>query len=190
MTPARRAWLLVAGLPPLAAAATALLAPEPAGHWSEHLAGAVLKGAQLLVVLALAVVLRRRVPLVLLGVALLVVTGMALQSLGDWRVAQAIWRRPGDPGFGAGYEAGHDLSALGDLVVLAGGLAFAALAAVIGRLRPGAALGVAALAIVPPPFLWPAVGVAVVLLHELVTSPRERRRTDGGQGVGAVVLPS
>lgn len=190
MTPPRRAWWLLAGLPPLAGVVASQLAPDPAGHWSEHLAGAVLKGAQLVVLLGLAVVLRRRVPLALLGVTVVVLSGIALQSLGDWSVAQAIWRRPGDPGFGSGYESGHDLSELGDLVVLVGGIAFATVAAVIGRLRSGAAFGVAALAVVPPPFLWPAVGVSVVLLHELVTSPRERRRTDGGQGVGAVVLPS
>lgn len=189
MRRAGRAWLLVAGVPLLAAVGVSMYAPEPAGHWSEHLAGAALKAAQLVVLAGLAGVLFRRLPSALTSMVVLVLGGIALQSLGDWRVAEAIWRSPGDPGFGSGYESGHSLSGWGDLLVLAGGIAFAVVAVVVGRLRLGAALGVAALAVIPPPFLWPGVGVTVVLLHELVGSPRARTEpaSDAGRGAGEEV---
>jgi len=61
---------------------------------------------------------------------------------------------------------------LGDLLVLAGGLAFAVAAALTRRVGPFVA-GLAALAaVIPPPFFWPAFGVLIILFHMLVTSPK------------------
>jgi hypothetical protein len=167
-----RWWILAAAIPPAVAVATEVLAPDPDGHWAEHLSGAALKATQLLVLLVLVVLVarRRRLPVVLLAAFAVVAIGVALQAFGDAQVADSIWGTSGDPGFGGGYEAGHDLSAVGDLLVLVGGLAFAAAAGATRVVRPAHAVVAGVLAIIPPPFLFPAVGVMFVLLHELTTT--------------------
>jgi len=165
-----------AAIPPAVAIATALLAPDPDGHWTEHLSGAALKASQLVVLIVLAGLVarrrRRRLPILVLAALGFVGVGIALQAFGDLEVANSIWGTTGDPGFGdgEGYEAGHDTSALGDLLVLLGGLAFAVAAGSTRLVRPAYAVVAGLLAVIPPPFLWPAVGVMFVLLHELTST--------------------
>lgn len=54
-------WLIaLVAVPPVAAILTTVLAPDPHGHWSEHLASAALKGAQLALLLVLVTILRWR----------------------------------------------------------------------------------------------------------------------------------
>jgi hypothetical protein len=93
-----------------------------------------------------------------------------LQTIGDFQVAKSIWRTVGDPGFGPGYEAGHDNSGLGDALVLLGGLAWAIIVGVTRPVPTWLAFLAAALVIIPPPFLWPAVGVLVVVLFGLTST--------------------
>lgn len=111
---------------------------------------------------------RRQFPPSLVIVLVAVLSGIVLQVLGDARVADAMWRTTGEP-FNAASDAGHDLSGLGDLVVVLAGLGFAIGAGVTRQVRPALAVLAGVLVIVPPPFFWPAAGVGFVLLHALTT---------------------
>ena len=172
-------WLIaLVAAPPLVGFLTTVMAPDPHGHWSEHLASAALKGAQLALLLVLVTILRwRRLWPWLLAAFALIAVGIGLQAVGDYQVADSIWGTVGDPGFGPGYDAGHDRSALGDLIVLGGGLAFALIAGATRRAPARVAVPAAILAVIPPPFLWPAVGVVMLLLYWLTTKdpPNSRR---------------
>ena len=165
-------WTLVA-IPPLVALLTSLLAPEPHGHWSEHLATAGLKVAHLVLLLVLITTLGWRSLGVLLSIAFAVVaSGVVFQAIGDYQVADSIWRTTGDPGSGIGYADGHDRSEFGDLLVIVGGLAFAVLAGVTRRVPALLAVVAALMVIIPPPFFWPAVGVLVLVLYGLTSASR------------------
>jgi hypothetical protein len=167
-------WWSVVAIPPLVAVLTTVLAPDPHGHWTEHLATASLKSTQLALLVVLAAMLGKKnwSPLLLVAGAAIAV-GIVLQAFGDFQVADSIWRTSGNPGFGAGYDEGHDRSALGDLIVLGGGLAFVVVAAVSGRVSVPLAVAAAVLMVIPPPFFWPAVGVMMLMLYWLTV---ERRR--------------
>ena len=178
--PERRAgsarwWWAVLAIPPLVALLTTMLAPEPHGHWTEHLSSGTLKSTQLLLLIGLLAVLGWRTlsPLLLITLAVISV-GIVLQALGDFQVAYSIWRTTDDPGFGDGYSKGHDNSAFGDLIVTVGGLAFVIIAAVGHRVSIWLAVAAAVLMIIPPPFLWPAVGVMMLMLYWLTVEQRSR----------------
>ena len=159
-------WAVVFGVPVVAAVASAMLAPEPHGHWSEHLSTAVLGAAQAAGVAALVLLLLRRgrIGAGSSAVVAIALAAIALQVVGNLRVASSIWQVPGDPGFGPdGYASGHDLAAQGDLVVLAAGVLFAVAAGARRWVPWPWALVALALAFVPPPFLWPAFGIGVLL---------------------------
>lgn len=120
-------WFLML-IPPAIAIVTTALAPQPHGHWVEHLNTATLKASQLVLLLMLVAMLGwRTLRPVLLIVFVVVAVGIVFQVVGDFRVAKSIWRTEGDPGFGPGYVEGHDISGLGDMVVVFGGLAWAVL---------------------------------------------------------------
>jgi drug/metabolite transporter (DMT)-like permease len=173
-------WWGVVAIPPLVAVLTTVLAPDPHGHWTEHLASASLKSTQLVLLVVLAAMLgRRRWSPLLMAAGTAIAAGVVLQALGDFEVADSIWRTTGDPGFGAGYDEGHDRSALGDLIVLGGGLAFVVVAAVARRVSIPLAVAAAVLMVIPPPFFWPAVGVMVLMLHWLTIAPRPVGRDAG-----------
>ncbi len=168
-------WALIA-IPPIVAIATSVLAPEPHGHWTEHLAFAGIKSAQLLLLLVLATMLGwRRLGWVLAISLAVVAVGIVFQVIGDYRVADSIWRTTGDPGFGIGYGEGHDMSAASDLLVIVGGLAFAVITGATGRVPPRLVFAAVAMAFVPPPFFWPGVGVLVLVVHGLTSASRFER---------------
>ena len=48
---------MVVAIPAIAAIVTTVMAPEPHGHWSEHLGGAAMKAAQLAVLIVLVTML-------------------------------------------------------------------------------------------------------------------------------------
>jgi hypothetical protein len=162
------------------------LAPQPHGHWTDHWAGAVLEAAMLVVVLVGAALAWRRLgqrPITLLATAALaiVIIGLVAQAVGDMRVSHAIWQTPyGDDSVEAyasglpGYDSGHTLTGIGDLLVLVGGLAFAAVLGMSQRVEPGAAVGGAVLSIIPPPFIIPAFGMTFLLAW--LIRPTSRRR--------------
>lgn len=157
-------------IPPVVYVATTALAPEPHGHWVEHLSTATLKATQLVLLLVLVTMLGWRTLRALLLIAFVAVAvGIVLQAIGDFRVANSIWRTAGDPGFGPGYQEGHDNTVLGDTLVLFGGLAWAVIVGVTRRVPVWLAFVAAVLVIIPPPYLWPAVGVLVVLLFGLTS---------------------
>ena len=162
----------LAAVPPIAAALTIALAPDPHGHWSEHLWSAYLDIAQLVLIVALVAVLgarsrrslRRVVSAMLLLSVVTIAVGIAYQVVGNFQVAQSIWGTRGDPGFGDGYVEGHDRAATGDLLVVIGGVAFAFIVGITRRI-PRLVAGVALLMVfIPPPWAWPAAGVLLILL--------------------------
>lgn len=167
----RPRWLWVVVLiPPVVAVITIALAPQPHSHWTEHLNGATLKASQLALLLVLVTMLGWRTlrPLLLIAFVAAVV-GIVFQTIGDFQVADSIWRTAEDPGFGAGYDEGHDHGGLGDALVLFGGLAWAVIVGVTRRVPVWLAFVAALLVIIPPPFLWPAMGVLVVVLFGLTS---------------------
>lgn len=172
-----RWWWMLTGIPPIVAVLAVQLAPEPHGHWTEHLSSVGLKATQLVVLLLLVALLGwrtlRLMPLISFSV---LACGILIQVLGDYQVAQSIWGTTGDPGFGVGYEKGHQLTGLGDLFVVGGGITYAILAGVTRRVPAWTAMVAAALAIIPPPFLWPAAGVLMLLLFDERRTPSLPRR--------------
>ena len=168
-------WWMLTAIPLIAGVLTARLAPQPHGHWSEHLSGAALKTAQLVVLLLLASMLGRTLRAGLLISFALVLGGIVMQVLGDYQVAESIWRTTGNPEFGVGYSDGHDRSELGDMLVLAGGLAFALVAGVSRWVPLWLAVVAAMMVVIPPPFFWPAAGVLVLMLYNLISTSRSER---------------
>ena len=170
-------WVYVfLALPPMVGLLTALLAPETHGHWSEHLSSVGLKSTQLVLLLVAVTSLRWRtlsVPLLMAFAALS--AGISLQVIGDYTVAESIWRMPGNPGFGSGYAEGHDMAASGDLLVLIGGLAFAVTARIGRRISTRLVVLAVVMAIIPPPYFWPGAGVLVLLVHGLTSGAGFRR---------------
>lgn len=164
-------WLCtVVALPAAAAIMAGVLTPKPQGHWSEHVTGAAMKTAQLVVLLVLVTMIGwPKLRLVMLFAFAVIATGIVFQVLGDYQVAHSIWRTTGNPGFGRGYTEGHDRAGFGDLLVLAGGLGFAAAAGFTRRVPPWLAAVGAATMIIPPPFLWPAVGTLILVLYGLTS---------------------
>ena len=162
---------MAVAIPAVAAIVTSVMAPEPHGHWSEHLSGGAMKAAQLAVLIVLVTMLGwSKLKVALLIAFVVIAAGIVFQVLGDCQVAHSIWRTTGNPGFGRGYAPGHDRSGFGDLLVLAGGVAFAVAAGVTRRVPAWLAVLGAVTMIIPPPFLWPAVGTLVLVLHGLTSS--------------------
>lgn len=177
----------LAAIPPLVAVVTNVLAPDPHGHWTEHLWGVYFGGAQLVLLVVLATVLAARTwrtaprpAEMLLWLALgVIVVGIVHEIVGNYQVAQSIWRTSGDPGFGDGYVEGHDRAETGDLLVTAGGVVFA-LTVGVARRVPLAIAGLAVvMVVIPPPWVWPAAGVLMLLLYRL-TAGADRNRSPVG----------
>lgn len=163
-------------IPPAAAVITNFLAPDPHGHWTEHLTNAGLKSAQFILLIVLIAMLGwRKLGVPLLITFAIITIGIVYQVVGDYQVADSIWRTPGDPGYGFGYACGHDTTEFGDLIVLVGGFAFIVAALATRRVRVKyAAIGVVML-IIPPPFFWPAAGVLMLVVLGLTSGSRLRR---------------
>ena len=183
--PRRGRWLYaLAALPPLVGIATVQLAPEPHGHWVTHLLAVGFKFTQLAVLLTVLALLGwRRLPAPLVVALVVTGAGIAVQVFGDALVASATWRTTGDPhttgdaGVGSGYASGHDATGLGDLLVVLGSFGFVIAAGIGRRVRVWLAAGAAVLTIVPPPFLWPAAGVLLLLLHAVTSGAGFARRS-------------
>ena len=166
-------WWTLAALPPIVAVITTWLAPEPHGHWSEHLTSVGLETAQLALLLALVSMLGWRTLRLLVLIAFAVtIIGIVLQVVGNYQVAQSIWRTTGNPGFGDGYTAGHGREELGTLLVIVGGFSFALFAGVLRQVPAWLAAIAAVMVIIPPPFFWPAAGVLMLTLSDLTSRPR------------------
>lgn len=185
MTARRRGkWLWgLAVIPPLVAVVTIVLAPDPHGHWTEHLWGAYLGGAQLVLLVVLTAVLgartwrgQRRPAAVLLLLALgVIAVGIVYEIVGNYQVAQSIWRTSGNPGFGDGYVEGHYRAETGDLLVVVGGVVFAFTVGLARRV-PLAIAGMAlVMVVIPPPWIWPAAGVLMLLLYGLTVNADRNR---------------
>jgi hypothetical protein len=173
----------LAAIPPLMAVGTIVLAPDPHGHWTEHLWSVYLDGAQLLLLVVLAAVLgahtwrtARRPAAVLLLLALgVIAVGIVYQIVGNYQVARSIWQTSGNPGFGDGYAEGHDRAETGDLLVIVGGVLFAFIVGLARRI-PLAIAGLAlVMVVIPPPWIWPAAGVLMLLLYRLTVETDQNR---------------
>lgn len=172
-------WLwLVFAIPPIAAIITSVLAPDPHGHWTEHITSVGLKSVQLVLLVVLLTMLGWKKLGVLLWISCAIIAfGIVNQVIGDYQVAHLIWRTTDDPGFGVGYADGHDMSGFGDLLVLLGGFAFAVVGGITRRVRARYAVIAVVMVIIPPPFFWPAAGVLMLVVHSLTSSPRFERTT-------------
>ena len=165
-------WLwALAAIPPIVAVLTAVLAPEPHGHWTEHLTGAGFASAQLVLLLVLVTMLGwRRLGVLLLISFAVVAVGLVLHVISGLEVAHSIWRTTGDPRTGIGYAAGHERAGSADQLVVIGGFAFAAIAGATRQVPAQMAVLAFVMALIPPPFIWPAAGVLVLVLYGLTTS--------------------
>jgi hypothetical protein len=183
---------LVVGLFVAAIAAVFLvgtLAPQPHGHWSDHLTNATIEASMIVIVLVGAALTWRRLgqpPAIFLAAAALAVVliGLLVEVVGNMRVAHAIWQTPyGDDSVDAyasglpGYDSGHTLAGNGDLLVLVGGIAFATVLGVSRRVGSGVALGGAVLSIIPPPFIIPTFGVTFLFAWLLRPVSRHRKQS-------------
>ena len=169
---------MVFAIPPIAAVVTNFAAPDPHGHWTEHLTSVGLKSVQLALLVVLVTLLGwRKLGFVLPIILAVIAIGIGYQVVGDYQVADSIWRTTDDPGFGVGYVGGHDTSAFGDLIVMVGGFAFAVVAGVTRRVRARFAVIAAVMVIIPPPFFWPAAGVLMLVVLGLTSGSRLKRST-------------
>jgi hypothetical protein len=99
----------------------------------------------------------------------IIAVGIVYEVIGNHQVAESIWRTSGDPGFGDGYDQGHDRAATGDLLVVVGGATFAFIIGIARRVPLTiAGLGLV-MVVIPPPFVWPAAGVLMLLLYGLTS---------------------
>ena len=163
-------------VPPLAAVLTIVLAPDPHGHWSEHLWSAYFDVAQLVLLVVLAGLLSRRTMSIPVLVALaVIVAGIVFEVIGNFQVADSIWQTRGNPGFGDGYTQGHERAETGDLLVVVGGGAVAFVAGLTRRVP----LKIAVLAlflVIIPPWIWPGAGALMLLLYGLTSEAGFARR--------------
>lgn len=160
----------LAAVPPIVGVLVAWLAPQQHGHWTEHLTSVGLGSTQLLLVVGLVAMLGwGKLPVLSLISLVAVGVGIGFQLLGNLEVAQSIWRTSGNPGFGVGYEHGHDMASTGDGLVVIGGLAFALGLGLARRIPLGLVIVAAVMVIIPPPFIWPAAGVLVLVLYGLTS---------------------
>jgi hypothetical protein len=107
-----------------------------------------------------------------------IVVGIVYEMVGNYQVAQSIWRTPGDPGFGDGYVEGHERAETGDLFVIAGGIGFAFIVGITRRVPLGIAGLAAVMAVIPPPWAWPATGVLMLLLYGLTVDSASSSQHD------------
>jgi len=169
---------------PAVGVAAGLAVSGPTGHWSGHVGSGAAATGQLLAVLLGAVLARRRLNVLLLLLLAVVAVGLALEAIGNQRVAASIWQTSyGDeeaaaigPGF-EGFESGHALAGTGDMLVVLGGLAFALTLGAFRRVGPGGTVAGVGLSVIPPPWILPAVGT-VLLLALLLRGPRQAVRSD------------
>jgi hypothetical protein len=181
MRAAREPWLrrwapfgLLAVAPAVGVLAGAFVPSGPRGHWSDHLASGVAAGGQLLAVVVGAVLARRRLNVLLLVLVAVVAVGLVLEVVGNQRVAASIWLTSYDDQEAGvigptleGFESGHALAAVGDWMVILGGLAFALTLRAFRRVGDGMTVAGSVLSLLPPPFILPAVGVVLLLAFVL-----------------------
>jgi hypothetical protein len=168
---------------PAVGALVELLVSGPRGHWSGHVGSGAAAAGQLLAVVAGAVLARRRLNVLLVMLLAVVAVGLALEVVGNQRVAASIWQTSyGDeeaaaigPSF-EGFESGHELAGTGDMLVVLGGLAFALALGALRRVGPGVAVAGVVLSLFPP-WILPAVGT-VLLLAFLLRGPRQVARSE------------
>jgi hypothetical protein len=160
-----------------------LLVSGPRGHWSGHVGSEAAAAGQLLAVVAGAVLARRRLNVVLVVLLAVVAVGLALEVVGNQRVAASIWQTTyGDEEAAAigprfeGFESGHAVAETGDMLVVVGGLAFALALGGFRRVGLGVAVAGVVLSLFPP-WILPAVGT-VLLLAFLLRGPRQVVRVD------------
>lgn len=182
--PRTRRWAAFALLllAPITVVVVDALRPEPSGHWSGHLSSAAISaGVAVAVVIGSALVWRQ---LPRFAVAALVVTegGLALETVGNVRVAQGLWATSYDDNRAAaigptiaGYEWGHVVAERGDTLVIAGAVAFAISLGVSRRVGPVIA-GICAVVAFFPPWIYPAPGILILLAWLYAVGPRRGAR--------------
>jgi hypothetical protein len=155
-------------------------APDPHGHWSDHLGGVAVDWSGAAVLVVGAGLARRRLGWTVL-ILPVVVVGLMIAGTGDRRVANSIWKVPGentssfqadDP---ADYVSGHDLDEQGGRVMQIAGLIFVLAVGVTGRVRGRAAM-VGALFAIAPPWLMGGFGAWWITARAASEELREAER--------------
>jgi hypothetical protein len=176
--------LLLVG--PVAAIGVDPFWPEPSGHWSGHLASAVMSAG---VVVALAIgtaLVFRGLPWHALASIAIVFVGLTLEGVGNVRVANSMWATSYNdeeagsigPSF-PGYEWGHAVAERGDVLVMLGGLALALSLGLSHRVSKAAACTCGLLALFPP-WIYPALGSLVLLIWIYARPYRAEEQSEHG----------
>ena len=186
-----------------------LALPGPSGHWSGHVGSAAGAIGVALALVTAALLVRDRLAwplLVTLGVigesgagkstllGLVIGVGLALEALGSYRAARAIWRTAFDDREAGiyghlddGFEWGHTVAAWGDSLVTVGSLGFAILLGMSRQVRTRVAVVGGVLCLVPA-WIYPALG-PLLLLAWMYGSSAARALRPNPEADPAVGLP-
>jgi hypothetical protein len=154
---------------PVAAVVGYQFLPEPSGHWSGHMASALLSAGVAVAVLLGTALVVKRLPWHALASVAVVVIGLTLEVVGNVRVAAALWATSYDdaeagvigPSF-PGYVWGHRVVDRGDQLAILGGLALVLSLGFSRRVGKVAAVTCGVLALFPQ-WVYPALGSVVLL---------------------------
>lgn len=181
----RLGWYLLAPAAiPLALLAT-LLIPNAAGpHADSHVFSATQYGAQVLIVIGLAAMLRDTLGRLSLAVLALPMVGVLFGAFASAKIAHLIWHKDwdnenaGDLGESLpGFERWHELAEYADTAIMVGGIAFA-LTVLLTRRAGKVAPVVAIVLSLVPAWIFPALGCSFLLAD---MASRRRDRSSSGQ---------
>ena len=169
-------------LGPATAVVVDALLPEPSGHWSGHMFSASMAAGVVVAVLIGSAMVWRHLPWHALGALAVVEVGLVLEVVGNVRVARSLWATSYDDEevavvgpTRAGYELGHTVAELGDLLVVAGAVALAISLARSHRIGVVMAVVWGVLAFFPP-WIYPALSVLVLLAVLFAVGPERGAR--------------
>ena len=170
-----------------------LALPGPSGHWSGHVGSAAGAIGVALALVTAALLVRDRLAWPLLVTLGVIGVGLALEALGSYRAARAIWRTAFDDREAGiyghlydGFEWGHTVAAWGDSLVTVGSLGFAILLGMSRQVRTRVAVVGGVLCLVPA-WIYPALGPLLMLAwmygSSAARAPRPNPEADPAVGL-------
>jgi hypothetical protein len=168
-------------LPLISGGTVGAAAPQPHGHWSDHLASAGAAAGQLAALAVIAALLRRRLRSSKVVLTAAVAIGLSLEVVGNSIAANSIWATPyGDEEAGVigpikdGFELGHTVASSGDAVAVISAVVLAGSFLAVDTVPPVVPVLGMGLCFIPPPWIVPVIGCTFVLTYYLAFS-RERQ---------------
>lgn len=161
-----------------------VVVPQPDGaHAASHVVSALIAAIQLLVLLVVAVLVRRHLAWPARLLLVVPLAGMAVEAFANAQVARTLWDKSWDTDTAGklgstldGFERWHDVVSRGDLIVTIGGAAF--VLAVLASRRAGIVSPCVALALcLFPAWALPALGPAMLLSHLAARGSADASRT-------------